>query len=85
MQQIGIVTHYYDKIGVAIVSLQDFLDIGDHIVIEHSGHQKLDQYVNSMQLDHENIKHANKDDEVGVKVSEAVHKGDRVFKFEPGE
>lgn len=77
--KIGKVTHYYDKIGVAVVELTDSLSQGETIRI--SGHSKeFTQPVSSMQVEHENIQEAKKGQAVGLKVDQEVKEGDEVFK-----
>lgn len=77
--KVGKVTHYYDKIGVAVVELTSNLEEGDEIRI--SGHGKeFIQKVESMQIEHENIKKAEKGQSIGLKVEQPVKDGDEVFK-----
>ena len=77
--QIGRVTHFYKKIGVAIVELSDSLLVGDTIHI--SGHTTdLTQKVDSLQMEHQNIEKAEKGQTIGVKVTEEVRVKDLVFK-----
>jgi translation elongation factor EF-1alpha len=78
-KQIGSVTHFYKKIGVAIVELSDSLLVGDTIHI--SGHTTdLTQKVDSMQMEHQNIEKAEKGQEIGLKVPDEVRVKDLVFK-----
>ena len=84
MKQIGEVTHYYNKLGVAIVKLKDKLNIGDRIRFGR-GETQFDQSVDSMQIDHAGVKTGKKGDEVGVKVAGKAHDGAPVFKLEEGE
>ncbi len=77
--QIGRVTHFYKKIGVAIVELSDSLLVGDTIHI--SGHTTdLSQKVDSMQMEHQNIEKAEKGQTIGLKVTDEVRVKDLVFK-----
>lgn len=77
--QIGRVTHFYKKIGVAIVELSDSLLVGDTIHI--SGHTTdLTQNVDSMQMEHQNIEKAEKGQIIGVRVKDEVRVKDIVFK-----
>jgi len=76
---IGQVTHYYSNIGVGIIKLTGDLSIGDAVHIEGNS-SDLEMEVSSMQVNHESVESAGKGDEVGVKVSEKVKKGDRVYK-----
>lgn len=77
---IGIVTHYYGKLGVAIMKLSDRLDAGDKIRFLGKA-TDFSQTNSSMQYDHQDITSANKGQEVGVKISQAAREGDEVFKI----
>ena len=77
--RVGKITHYYDKIGVAVIELEGALSDGDTIRI--SGHgSEFTQPVASMQVEHENIKKAKKGDAIGLKVDQPVKDGDEVFR-----
>jgi len=76
---IGRVTHYYPKIGVAAVILDDHLARGDRIHI-HGPHDDVHQSVTSMEIDHIPIGVAEKGADIGIKVIERVHEGDFVYR-----
>ena len=76
--KIGKVTHYYDKIKVAVVDLSASLHVGDFV--HFSGSSDFSQAIESMQMEHEQVEAAAKGDTVGVKVSQAVKPGDEVLK-----
>ncbi len=75
----GTVVHYYTKIGVAIIDLRNNLALGDEISIEGST-TDLQQTVDSMQIEHKNVKKAEKGDSIGLKVGGRCRKGDKVYK-----
>lgn len=76
---IGKITHYFNKIGVAIIELIDDLAVGDTIHIK--GHTSdFEQPVESMQIEHENVEKAGKGDAIGLKSTEVVREGDEVFR-----
>ena len=78
---IGKITHFFDKINVAVIELTDDLSVGDTISIE--GHeQKFEQPVDSMQIEHESIEAAKAGQAVGMKVLKPVKPNDLVFKVE---
>ncbi len=79
-QLIGQVTHYYSKIGVAIILLEEMLQAGDKIAVVGST-TDLEQDVKSMQVEHQNIEEAKKGDLVGLKVKDKVREGDAVYKL----
>ncbi|KKU28701.1 MAG: hypothetical protein UX80_C0013G0007 [Candidatus Amesbacteria bacterium GW2011_GWA2_47_11b] len=76
--KVGVVTHYYDKIGVAVVDLTSSVHTGD--VIKFSGSTDFSQTVTSLQVEHEKIESAKKGDTVGLKVDQPVKPGDEVLK-----
>ncbi len=77
---LGKITHYYDKIGVAVIALDDTLKVGDRIKIGKN-EEFVEQEVTSMQIEHQNIEEAQKGQEVGLKVEGKVREGDLVFKI----
>lgn len=76
--KVGNVTHYYDKIGVAVVDILAPLKVGDKIKV--TGSTEFEQEVGSMQVEHEDIKKAKKGDQIGMKVDQPVKDKDEVFK-----
>ena len=74
----GVVTHYYDKIGVAVVDLTNSLHTGD--TVKFSGSTDFSQTVTTIQVEHEKIESAKKGDTVGLKVDQPVKPGDEVLK-----
>ncbi|KKQ90870.1 MAG: Translation elongation factor-like protein [Berkelbacteria bacterium GW2011_GWA1_39_10] len=77
---IGEISHFYSKIGVGIIDLKDTLKKGDKVKIK--GHStEIDQDIDSIQVDHKEVEEAKKGDIVGVKVSDKVREGDKVYKI----
>ncbi|MDP2641213.1 MAG: U32 family peptidase C-terminal domain-containing protein [Candidatus Yanofskybacteria bacterium] len=74
MKPIGKVTHYYGKLGVAIVELKDKLAVGDRVRFERGEHS-FDQEVTSMEEDYKSVEKAGSGASVGIKVKEKVHEG----------
>jgi putative protease len=75
---VGKITHYYGKINVAIVELSAPLKIGDKIHLK--GHETdFEQIVSSMQIEHQNVDKAKKDDAIGLKVDQKIREGDEVY------
>ena len=81
MKPIGKITHYYDKIGVAIVELTDKIKVGDKIKIE-GGKNEFDQTVESMEIDRKPVSSAGTGDTIGMKVKEKTSEGALVLKIE---
>ncbi len=78
-EKIGEVTHYFDKIGVAIVKLSAPLAKGDKIRVKGAT-TDFDQTVESMQVDHSEVESAKSGDELGIKVADKAREGDDVLK-----
>lgn len=74
--QIGKVTHYYDKLGVAVVEIMNqALKVGDMVKI--SGHDKeFVQVVTSIQIEHANVPKADAGESCGIQVDQPVKVGD---------
>lgn len=76
----GKITHYFDKIGVAVLEVTDEeIKTGDTIRIGEFG-VGMEQKVESMQVEHNQVAEAKVGDEVGLKVITAVKPGDVVYK-----
>ena len=80
-KEIGKVTHYYTKLGVAVIELTDTLKVGDKIKIKGAT-SDFEQPVESMQIEHENIEEAKAGQSIGMKVKEHVREHDVVYKVE---
>lgn len=74
---LGRVTHYYDRIGVAVVELKAPLKAGDMIRIKRGIHEVI-QRVTSLQIDHATVMKATKGEAVGLKVEAPVRSGSLV-------
>lgn len=79
--KIGKVTHYYDKIGVAIVELAADLAVGEKIKFVRGGEELFEQEVESIQIEHEQKTSAKKGEVVGLKVPKDVREGAEVYKI----
>jgi len=77
--EIGHVTHYFNKINVAVMSLTNDLKIGDTIhVLGHT--TDFTQKVTSMQIEHKNVDSVKPGDDFAMKVIEPVREHDVVYK-----
>ena len=81
MFKIGRVTHFYDKLSVAIVKLDSTLSVGDNIKFVSGGKDLFEQTVESIQIEHEKKDTAGKGDVVGLKTNEKVREGTEVYKI----
>ena len=75
---IGEVTHFFDKIKVAIIKFKKPIRIGGHVAIRGS-HTDISFEIKSMQWEHAPITVAKKGKEVGIKVPKPVRSGDEVY------
>ena len=77
-KEIGKITHWYDKIGVAVIRLTGSLKVGDQIKVRR-GDEEFEAKVESMQVDHEPVKSAKKGDEPAVKLPQPTKEGAVVY------
>ena len=77
--QVGVVTHYFDKIGVAIVEVMNHaLHVGDRVKL--SDHDReFEQDVTSLQVEHEDVSKVAVGQSCGVKTEQAVKEGDIMY------
>lgn len=78
--EVGIVTHYFNKISVAVVKLKAPLKIGDKVRIKGK-RDEFTQIVSSMQINHQPVSYASRGAEIGLKVKQKVHENDKVYKI----
>jgi len=80
LKEVGRVSHFFTKINVAVVELSSSLSVGDRILIKGPT-TNFEQTVNSMQIEHENVKVAKAGQSIGLKVDERVRESDVVYKI----
>jgi len=78
--EIGRVTHFFSKISVAVVELKGTVSIGDRIWVR-GAITDFQQAVESMQIEHQDVKSAGSGQSIGLKVAARVREGDLVFKL----
>ncbi len=78
---VGEVTHFFTNINVAVIKLSDKLKKGEKILIEGAT-TNFEQAIDSMQIEHKEVKEAKKGDSVGLKVKDRVREGDKVYRVE---
>ncbi len=78
LKPIGEITHYFSKIGVAVAKFNQPVKIGEKIKIKGAT-TEFEQEIESMQVNHQDIKQAKKGQEVGIKVKEKVREGDKIY------
>ena len=76
---IGSISNYFSNISVAAFEIKSGkLKVGDTVHIK--GHTTdITETVSSIQMEHEMIETAKKGDDIGIKVSQKVRGGDKVF------
>lgn len=75
---IGEVKHYYGGIGVAVIKFSKAVKVGDTVRIKGAT-TDFEETISSMQYNHKNLESAAKGKEVGVKISQKVREGDKVY------
>jgi len=80
LEEVGRVSHFFTKISVAVVELTSTLSVGDRIVIKGPT-TDFEQTINSMQIEHENVKVAKAGQSIGLKVDERVRENDTLYKI----
>ncbi len=78
-EQIGVVSHYFGNIEVAIIKLSKKLEKGEKIRFV-GGLTDFEQKINSMEVDYKKVEKASPRNEVGVKVKEKVREGYKVYR-----
>ena len=80
LREVGVVTHFFSKIDVAVVDLSEKLAVGDRVLIRGMT-TNIEQNVDSMQIDRIDIQSAEGGKSVGLKVDDRVREGDTVYKI----
>lgn len=78
-KEIGKVTHWFDKIGVAVLKLTSSLKVGD-VVKFRRGDEEFEETITSMQIDRKEVEKAGKGDDAAVKLSQEAKEGTQVLK-----
>jgi len=77
-KRVGEVSHFYDRISVAVITLSSPLAKGDKVHFLGHG-SDFTQEITSMQIEHESIDAAKKGDEIALKILKPVKKNTSVF------
>jgi len=81
-KSLGKITHYFDKISVAIIKTSATLKVGDYIFIHGKGGNNFHQTISSIQINHKNVPQVNRGAEIGIRVEKEVKIGGSIFKAE---
>ena len=77
-KEVGKVMDFFARPVVAGIDMSGVLNVGDRIHIK--GHTTdIEMIITSMQIDNNNVSSAKKGDSVGIKVSDRVRPGDKVY------
>ena len=77
-KSVGVVTHFYTAIKVAIVKFKQPVKVGVTIAFRGAT-TDFKQKIVSMQFDHKPVTVAAKGKEIGMKVGKRVREGDEIF------
>jgi putative protease len=78
--RVGSVTHYFDRISVAVLELTETIKVGD--TLHFLGHSSdFMQKVESLQIEHKAVNEAGPGQDVAMKVSQPVRPHTAVFKI----
>ena len=76
--RIGEVTHFFDRINVAVIQLSNTLSKGDNVHFLGHG-SDFSQEIGSIQIEHESIESAHKGQEIAIKVIKPVKPHTSIF------
>ena len=77
-KKLGVVTHYFNHLGVGIVKVGSPIKVGVKVHIK--GHTTdFEQEITEMQFNHNAIETAKKGQEVGIKLKKQVREGDKFY------
>jgi hypothetical protein len=82
--RIGTVTHFYNRISVAVLKLSGELKVEDKILILGRTTDFV-QVVTSMEIEHRKVPAVGSGMEVALKVADSVRRGDEVYRIVENE
>ena len=79
-ERVGVVSHYYNRISVAVIDLSKDLHQDDmvHFLGKNTDFR---QRIDSMQIEHTQVQQAQAGTEVAVRVKQRVRRNDSVFRL----
>ncbi|MCZ7539663.1 MAG: translation elongation factor-like protein [Anaerolineae bacterium] len=75
---VGVVTHYFNRLGVAAILLDDELYLEDWVLF-NGPHTQFEQQVLSMQISREPVEQGMPGEEIAIQVDDVVRAGDEVY------
>jgi len=79
LREVGRVSHFFGKINVAIIEVNDIISVGDQILIKGPT-TDIKQTIDSMEIEHTKVKQAEAGQSIGMKVNARVRENDIVYK-----
>jgi translation elongation factor EF-1alpha len=80
-KRVGKVTHFFDHLSVAVLTLTETIRVGDSLHFLGHGTDFM-QTVSSMEIEHKSVQAAKPGDDVALKVEQRVRPNDAVFSVE---
>jgi translation elongation factor EF-1alpha len=79
LQEVGRVSHFFTKINVAIIEVEEPISVGDRIFIKGPT-TDIEQTIDSMEIEHAKVQKAEAGQSIGMKVNDRVRENDIVYK-----
>ncbi len=79
--KVATVTHDFDRIGVASLSVEGDLALGDWIAFGKGADLLFEQEVTAIQIEHQAIELATQGQDIGLKIHQPVREGAEVYKL----
>ena len=79
LREVGRVLHFFGRINVAVVEVNDTISIGDQIFIKGPV-TDVEQTVQSMEIEHAKVNQAIAGQSIGMKMKRRVRENDTVYK-----
>ncbi len=79
LQEVGRVSHFFGRINVAIIEVENTISLGDRIFIKGPT-TDIEQTVDSMEIEHAKVQKAEAGQSIGMKVNGRVRENDVVYK-----
>lgn len=79
LQEVGRVSHFFTKINVAIIEVEEPISVGDRIFIKGPT-TDIEQIIDSMEIEHDKVQKAEAGQSIGMKVNARVRENDVVYK-----
>lgn len=81
LREVGMVSHFFGKVSVAIIEVTDTISVGDQILIKGPT-TDIEQTVDSMEIEHVKVKQVESGQSIGMKVKGRVREKDTVYKID---